>query len=63
MLRRIAAAVEQQSAAVREIDTSVGRLGQVAVGNASAAEELTATAGELARVASDSEQTLARFSF
>jgi methyl-accepting chemotaxis protein len=63
MLRRVATAVEEQSAAVREIDNSVGYLGQVASSNASASEELTASANELARVASNSERALSRFSF
>lgn len=63
MLRRVAAAVEEQSTAIREIDTNVNRLGQVATSNASASEELTASANELARVATSSEQALSRFSF
>ncbi len=63
MLRRVSVAVEEQSTAVREIDANVASLGQVAAGNADTCEELTATAQELARIASASERSLARFSF
>ena len=61
MLRRVAVAVEEQSAAVHEIDANVASLGQVAANNADTSEELTATAQELARIAGTNEQALARF--
>ena len=63
MLRRVAVAVEEQSAAVHEIDANVASLGQVAANNADTSEELTATAQELARIAASNEQALARFTF
>jgi len=63
MLRRVSVAVEEQSAAVREIDANVASLGQVAAGNADTCEELSATAQELKRIAAASERSLARFAF
>jgi methyl-accepting chemotaxis protein len=63
MLRRVAVAVEEQNAAVQEIDANVASLGQVASGNAHASDELSATAQELSRVAASNERALAKFSF
>lgn len=63
MLRRVAVAVEEQSAAVQEIDSNVASLGQVAQGNASTSEELTETAQHLSSIARSNEQALAHFTF
>jgi methyl-accepting chemotaxis protein len=63
MLRRVAVAVEEQSAAVQEIDSNVASLGQVAQGNASTSEELTQTAQHLSSIARSNEQALAHFTF
>lgn len=63
MLRRVAVAVEEQSAAVQEIDSNVASLGQVAQGNASTSEELTETAQHLSNIARSNEQALAHFTF
>ncbi len=63
MLRRVAVAVEEQSAAVQEIDHNVASLGQVAQSNASTSEELTETAQHLSSIARSNEQALAHFTF
>lgn len=51
MLQRIAATMEQQSAAVEEINANMGNLNQIAENNANASEEITATVIELSRLA------------
>ena len=63
MLQRVSVSVEEQSAAMHEIDANVGSLRQVASGNAGASEELTATAQELARIAAANERSLSQFKF
>jgi len=63
MLGRVASSVEEQSAAIREIDANVGSLSQVAAGNANASEELSASAQELSKIAAANERALSRFSF
>jgi methyl-accepting chemotaxis protein len=63
MLGRVASSVEEQSAAIREIDANVSSLSQVAVGNANASEELSASAQELSKIAAANEKALSRFSF
>lgn len=63
MLQRVSVAVEEQSSAVREIDSNVASLGQVAQSNASTSEELTETAHHLSNIAAGNQQALARFSF
>lgn len=51
MLERISAAMEQQSAAVEEINANISSLDRIADNNASASDEISATVMELARVA------------
>jgi methyl-accepting chemotaxis protein len=63
MLQRIAAAVEEQSSALQEIDANVSNLSQVAGSNAAASDELTATAAELAKIADNNRREVAQFSF
>ena len=63
MLQRISAAVEEQSSALQEIDMNVANLNQIAASNASASEELTATAIQLARIADNNRREVEAFSF
>jgi len=63
MLQRISAAVEEQSSALQEIDMNVANLNQIASSNASASEELTATAIQLARIADNNRREVEAFSF
>ena len=57
----IAAAMEQQQAAIAEINASVGDLTRIGQSNASAAEEITATMVELAQLAQQTRGTIDRF--
>jgi methyl-accepting chemotaxis protein len=63
MLQRISAAVEEQSSALQEIDANVTNLSHIAGSNASASDELTATAIELAKIADNNRREVAKFSF
>lgn len=63
MLQRISAAVEEQSSALQEIDANVANLSHIAGSNASASDELTATAMELAKIADNNRREVAKFSF
>ena len=62
MLQRISSALEQQSAAVEEINSNLGSLDRIAISNASASEEITATVMELSKLAEQTRQDLGRFS-
>jgi len=62
MLQRISAALEQQSAAVEEINSNLNSLDRIAVSNAAASEEITATVIELSKLAEQTRQDLGRFS-
>ena len=62
MLERISAAMEQQSAAVEEINANVGSLDKIADNNASASDEITATVIELSRVADATRSEVDKFS-
>jgi methyl-accepting chemotaxis protein len=62
MLQRISSALEQQSAAVEEINSNLGSLDRIAVSNAAASEEITATVMELSKLAEQTRQDLGRFS-
>jgi len=62
MLQRISSALEQQSAAVEEINSNLGSLDRIAMSNASASEEITATVIELSKLAEQTRQDLGRFS-
>lgn len=61
MLERISAAMEQQSAAVEEINANVGSLDKIADNNASASDEITATVIELSRVADATRNEVDKF--
>jgi methyl-accepting chemotaxis protein len=61
MLSRIAAAVEEQSAAIEEINANLGNVNQIAQSNASAAEEITATVLELSRIADATRAEVGKF--
>ena len=63
MLQRIAAAVEQQSSAVHEIEANVSQLDQIARSNTSASEELSSTSFELASIADSTRKEVAKFAF
>jgi methyl-accepting chemotaxis protein len=57
----IATAMEEQQAAIAEINASVGDLTRIGQSNASAAEELAATMVELSQVANQTRATIDRF--
>jgi len=61
MLERISAAMEQQSAAVEEINANIGSLDKIADNNASASDEISATVIELSRVADATRQEVEKF--
>jgi methyl-accepting chemotaxis protein len=61
MLQRISSALEEQSAAVEEINSNLGSLDRIAVSNAAASEEITATVIELSKLAEQTRQDLGRF--
>ncbi len=61
MLRRIAAALEEQSAAVDQINTNLTNLDHIAQSNASASEEITATVMELTKIAEATRAEVQRF--
>lgn len=61
MLQRISAALEQQSAAVQQINASVVSLDQIAQNNATAAEEITATIVELSKIADNTRREVDQF--
>jgi methyl-accepting chemotaxis protein len=61
MLQRISAAMEQQSAAVEEINANIGSLDKIAENNANASEEITATVIELSRLADATRNEVGKF--
>jgi methyl-accepting chemotaxis protein len=61
MLQRISVAMEQQSAAVEEINANISNLNQIAANNADAAEEITATVIELSHVADTTMREVGKF--
>jgi methyl-accepting chemotaxis protein len=61
MLRRISAALEEQSRAVDEINANLTSVDMIARGNASATEEITASVMELSRIAESTRQEVDRF--
>jgi methyl-accepting chemotaxis protein len=60
-LQRIAAALEEQSLAIEEISMNVSGLERIAHSNASAAEEMAHTAGELNKIAAETRRDVAHF--
>jgi len=61
MLRRIAAALEQQSSAVEEINANLSNLDHIAQSNAAASEEIAATVLELSRIADATRLEVQKF--
>jgi methyl-accepting chemotaxis protein len=57
----IAAALEQQSAAVEEINANLSNVDQIAQSNASASEEITATVIELSKIADATRREVQQF--
>ncbi len=62
MLHRIAAALDEQSTAVREINANVDSLNQIGRSNAAASEEITSTVVELAKIADHTRREVDKFS-
>ncbi len=61
MVRSVATAVEEQRASVARIEVNVGSLREIGQGNATAAEEITATMIELSKLAQRSREQVDRF--
>jgi methyl-accepting chemotaxis protein len=61
MLRRISAALEEQSRAVDEINANLTSVDMIARGNASATEEITASVMELSHIAEATRVEVDRF--
>lgn len=61
MAETIATAMEQQQAAIAEINASVSDLARIGQTNASASEEITSTMVELARLAKQTRDEIERF--
>jgi len=61
MLQRIAVALEEQSAAVEQINANLTNVDQIAQSNASASEEITATVMELAKIADNTRRQVDQF--
>lgn len=63
MLRRIASALEEQSAAVEQINSNLINVNQIAQSNAAASEEITATVIELSKIADATRREVDKFSY
>ncbi|MFD0668609.1 methyl-accepting chemotaxis protein [Ramlibacter sp. MAHUQ-53] len=63
MLQRIASSVEQQSAAIDAINANLDSVNRIARSNASAAEQITVTVIELAKIAGSTRNEVAKFSY
>jgi methyl-accepting chemotaxis protein len=61
MMQRIAAALEQQSNAVREINANVANINQIGQSNAAASEEITSTVVALANIAENTRHEVEKF--
>ena len=61
MMQRIAVALEQQSAAVHEINANVTSLNQIGQSNAAASEEITMTVIELSKIADNTRREVEKF--
>jgi len=61
MLQRIASALEEQSAAVEQINANLNNLDQIARSNAAASEEIAATVMELSRIADATRREVQKF--
>jgi len=61
MLQRISSALEEQSAAVEQINSNITSLDAIARSNAAASEEITATVMELSKIADSTRQEVSKF--
>lgn len=61
MLQRITSALEEQSAAVEQINANLNNLDQIARSNAAASEEIAATVMELSRIADATRREVQKF--
>jgi methyl-accepting chemotaxis protein len=61
MLQRIAVALEEQSAAVEQINANLNNVNQIAQSNSAASEEITATVIELAKIADNTRREVEKF--
>ncbi len=61
MLQRIASALEEQSAAVEQINANLNNLDHIARSNAAASEEIAATVLELSRIADATRREVQKF--
>lgn len=61
MLQRIAAALEEQSSAVEQINLNLNNLDQIARSNSAASEEIAATVVELSKIADATRREVQRF--
>jgi methyl-accepting chemotaxis protein len=60
-VRSIAVAMDEQQATITQIEGSVGHLKTIALGNSSAAEEITATMVQLSKVSNETRERLSAF--
>ena len=63
MLQRVAAALEEQSAAVEQINSSLISINHIAQSNSSASEEITATVIELSKIADATRLEVDKFRY
>ncbi len=63
MLQRVASAMEEQSAAVEQINSNLHSVNQIARSNAAASEEITATVMELSKIANATRQEVEKFRY
>jgi len=63
MLERIASALEEQTAAVEEINANLGSVQHIAQSNSAASEEIAATVIELSKIADATHQEVRKFNF
>ncbi|MEY3428554.1 MAG: Methyl-accepting chemotaxis protein [Pseudomonadota bacterium] len=61
MLQRISSALEEQSAAVEQINSNISSLDAIARSNSAASEEITATVMELSKIADSTRNEVSKF--
>jgi methyl-accepting chemotaxis protein len=61
MLQRIAAALEEQSTAVEQINANLSSVDNIARSNAAASEEITETVMELSKIADSTRREVEKF--
>jgi methyl-accepting chemotaxis protein len=60
-VRTIAVAMDEQQATITQIEGSVGHLKTIALGNSTAAEEITTTMVQLSKLSNETRQRLSAF--